>query len=427
MINCYKFIAFISIVLMIFVSNLFASEVKLEQNKISLREIEIMALNSDQQIKQLQQQQNVYRNKAISSDTLPDPKITLAAKNLPTDSFDVSQENMTQLAIGLKQVIPGGNKLDLKSHINSIISNQFEDRIALRKRQLLKTVRFLWFEIVALNQTQHLLKEKKTIFTNLKSVTESLFTVGKKDQQDVFKSQVELEKVNDKLMANQQKIAVALAKLKRWTPKIILDSALIKHYPKWGNEQHLVKWRTLLLEHPILSVSEKNIEAKREAVKLAQQSYKPDWSLGLSYGQRSGNNFNGFPRSDFLSIDFSMNLPLFTANRQDKQVLASQNALNGAHWSKLNNLENLRAELESSNENYIKFEKRIHFFESNLVPISIEHSKSAMNAYQRDAADFNDPMQAYNNEINLKIELIQLTKNKYLQLTMIRFLVGENL
>ncbi len=46
--------------------------------------------------------------------TLPDPILSLNAMNLPTDTFNVGQEAMTQMQVGISQAIPFPGKLVLR-------------------------------------------------------------------------------------------------------------------------------------------------------------------------------------------------------------------------------------------------------------------------------------------------------------------------
>ncbi|MCK5663387.1 MAG: transporter, partial [Thiotrichaceae bacterium] len=46
--------------------------------------------------------------------SLPDPVISLNALNLPVDTFDTAQENMTQIQGGISQVFPFPGKLALR-------------------------------------------------------------------------------------------------------------------------------------------------------------------------------------------------------------------------------------------------------------------------------------------------------------------------
>ncbi|MDQ6982930.1 MAG: TolC family protein, partial [Mariprofundus sp.] len=47
--------------------------------------------------------------------SLPDPKVSFKAINLPVDTFSTTQENMTQMQLGFSQAFPFPGKLGLRS------------------------------------------------------------------------------------------------------------------------------------------------------------------------------------------------------------------------------------------------------------------------------------------------------------------------
>ena len=47
-----------------------------------------------------------FEQESIAESSLPDPKLKLGVMNLPTDSFDLEQEAMTQLQVGVIQAFP---------------------------------------------------------------------------------------------------------------------------------------------------------------------------------------------------------------------------------------------------------------------------------------------------------------------------------
>jgi len=393
--------------------------------KLSLPGAIATALEQDEQLKSLELKMQAFQAKAVSASSLPDPKLAVGFKNLPTDSFDLSQEPMTQISIGIKQTIPGGDKLSLKGQLQSEQAEKVAIEIESRKRQVRFIVKKFWYQLATLNRIRQQLQEKKQIFANLRDVSESLFSVGKKDQQDVFKAEVALAKVEEALLANEQQRQTTIAELSRWLRETSVDWYHIDQLDTDARQLDIVKLRASLLANPILKISQQQVAVQKVALSLAEQSYKPDWTLGLSYGQRSGSNMDGSDRSNFVSFDFAVDLPLFTANRQDKAVLAEQNALGAAEWSTQNTLAELRKQLESAWQDYRELKQRFEWFETGLIPLATKHAEAAMDAYQRDVADFNDPMQAYNNLIQLQIEQNKLLQALVTTIARIEYLAGE--
>ena len=52
---------------------------------------------------------------------------------------------------------------------------------------------------------------------------------------------------------------------------------------------------------------------------MAKQKYKPEWGVNASYGYRDDDPM-GNSRADLFSVGVTFDLPLFTDNRQDKEV-----------------------------------------------------------------------------------------------------------
>ena len=70
---------------------------------------------------------------------LPDPHLSLNARNLPTDTFNTEQEAMTQFQIGIMQGFPFPGKLDLKKGASLYQAQAAEKSDRLRGSPPLKT------------------------------------------------------------------------------------------------------------------------------------------------------------------------------------------------------------------------------------------------------------------------------------------------
>ena len=66
--------------------------------KLSLSGAIATAIEQDEQLKSLELKMQAFQAKAVSMSSLPDPKLAVGFKNVPTDSFDLSQEPMTQIS-----------------------------------------------------------------------------------------------------------------------------------------------------------------------------------------------------------------------------------------------------------------------------------------------------------------------------------------
>lgn len=85
------------------------------QNNLTLESAVVLAITSDPWLNASRYREDALTSESISALSLPDPKVSLMAANLPTDGFDINQEPMTQLSIGVSQKFPRGQTLELGS------------------------------------------------------------------------------------------------------------------------------------------------------------------------------------------------------------------------------------------------------------------------------------------------------------------------
>ena len=182
-----------------------------------------------------------------------------------------------------------------------------------------------------------LIEENRSLFEQLTDIAMSSYSsaMGKTRQQDIIRAQLELIRLNDRVSKLAQVKDSTIEKLSEWLNQ---QNVTPNHYkiadhlpniaitlPQFVNEEMVVRNEDLynqLSNHPLMKALEQNIRATEAGVDLAKQKYKPAWGLNASYGRRNNDPFGGH-RSDALTVGLSFSVPLFTANRQDKEYSAA--------------------------------------------------------------------------------------------------------
>jgi outer membrane protein TolC len=110
-------------------------------------------------------------------------------------------------------------------------------------------------------------------------------------------------------------------------------------------------------------------------VDLARADKHPDWSVGVSYGQR--DRF-----SDLLSVEFSVDLPLFASHRQDRGIAARQAeyeaTLDEHEDAKRAQLQQLQSDLAQ----WAGLKRQVVRDEGSLLPLARDRSRVALAAYR---------------------------------------------
>jgi outer membrane protein TolC len=159
--------------------------------------------------------------------------------------------------------------------------------------------------------------------------------------------------------------------------------------------------------HPQLLISDRQIAIKQAEVDLLKQNYKPNWALNASYGYREDSPL-GIERSDFVSVGISFDLPLFTENRQDKNVSAA----NFRKQSTAIDYQLLERKLGSQALRTLsdiqRLKQRTNLYETKLLQQMNVQAEASLTAYTNDDGDFADVMRAFIAELNTKIEVLEI-------------------
>jgi outer membrane protein TolC len=139
--------------------------------------------------------------------------------------------------------------------------------------------------------------------------------------------QVELTRLNDQSVQIEQRMDILHAQLGRWIGENEANRSLPHSLPHWPNPPSVNVLRARLLQHPLLKVDAANIEAARDEVAYAKEQYKPGWMLDVQYGLRQGHMTDGAKRSDMVTAQVTIDLPIFPGNRQNKKLCASVSQL----------------------------------------------------------------------------------------------------
>jgi len=82
---------------------------------LTMAEAEQLALKEDYTLRAISARSESMTELSVATEKLPDPQLKLGFANLPTDTFNLGQEPMTQAVIGLRQMFPRGHTRSLKS------------------------------------------------------------------------------------------------------------------------------------------------------------------------------------------------------------------------------------------------------------------------------------------------------------------------
>ena len=169
---------------------------------------------------------------------------------------------------------------------------------------------------------------------------------------------------------------------------------------------------------------ERRIDAAQTAVSLAQQSKRPGWMLDVSYGFRSGE-MDGESRPDMLSAMVSMDLPLFSGNRQDREVAAARAEMRGLHDMHDDHQREMRAMLAEAWSVAARTAELEQYYESDLLPLAEQSVQAALLAYRSNRAMIDDVVAARRVALETSLKHLRLVADRAQAQYDVDYLVGD--
>lgn len=259
-------------------------------SQLTLEQAVQIAQNNDPWLESNKFRQQSISAQSTAAGSLPDPMVSISVANLPVDSFDFSQEAMTQLKFGVTQALPRGDSLALSQKRLQQISQEFPLQRQDRKAKVKAAISQLWLDIFLTAQTIELIEKDRPLFEQLAETASINYSsaMGQTSQQDVIRAQVELTRLDDRLSQLRQQLISNKAQLVEWLtslnhsqwamrefelpdnlPAITLGS---EHLLSENRNEYSEKLIQHLSNHPQLVAFEQKIKASDTSIELAKQS-----------------------------------------------------------------------------------------------------------------------------------------------------------
>ncbi|CAH6834859.1 Heavy metal RND efflux outer membrane protein, CzcC family [Vibrio chagasii] len=378
-----------------------------------------IALSQDSNRKQYFAQSQAMRETGIASATLMDPKLKVGFGGLPVDSFQFDEDPMTNISVGLMQQFERGNTLDLQQKKASQQADGLALQVEARELTVANSMTQLWLELGYQQVAEGVMRENRRLLVELENYVQTNYSIGKSEAQDLLNAQLQVSKLDEKLQANQQVQRRLISQLSEWLGSDWLGSQVLESQgtlnatnqidwslleSKLATNIDSTKHYQLLTDHPLVKISDVSISSNQTQVELAEQAYTPQFGVEVMYAHRQANNMAGEPASDLVSAYLTVDIPLFTGNRQDKNLSAAQHQVGAAKSQKDTLLAQMNAQVNALLVDKANLTQRLERYQSSLLPQTSARIRAVERGYQNNTAQFNDVISATTDELALKLE-----------------------
>ena len=374
---------------------------------LTIAEAEKLALASEPGQLALRARAAALEEQAVVAGALPDPMLRLGLNNYPIESGGFTTEGMTNVGAVYRQAFPRGDTRSLSERkFNRLADAQTREADA-RGDDVLAAARVAWLDLYYWSRAGDLVRESRPFFDDLATITRSLYAVGRRNQQDVLRAELELSRLDDRLIDIERQQLRARAQLREWIGAEAGRRVAAK-LPQWDDAPPLEDLLAALRAHPALQAADARIAAQDRGVELAEQRSKPGWSLDVGYSYRNGSLPSGDPRSDFVTVGVTVDLPFFSSKSVDSTLSAALQDRTAAQAEKERLLRSLESRLAAEYARWQELSRRLDLYEERILVQANDHAQATLLAYQNDRGDFADVMRGYIDDLNTRIDYVRL-------------------
>jgi len=344
------------------------------------------------------------REMAVVAGQLPDPVLKLGIDNLPasgSDRLSLTSDSMTMRRVGVMQEITRADKRQARaSHYDRAAEKSVAEK-AIAIAAIQRDTALAWLDRYYAEQMATAIVEQAAQARLEIAAAEGAYRAGRGSQADIFAARSAAGLIDDRYSEAQRRVRNAKTMLARWIGTAADD-------PLVGQPQvEAIRLDPATLDmelghHPQIGVLNKQIEIAEADAKLAQADKSADWSVELAYQQRGPDYGN------MISIGVSIPLQWDQKNRQDRELSAK---LAMVEQAKAERDEMLRAHVAETRTMIAEWEndrERSARYEGELIPLAKQRTEAMVGAYRGNKASLADLLAARRNEIDVRIQALQL-------------------
>ena len=253
--------------------------------------------------------------------TLPDPRLQLGYQRMP-----MVPPVVEGAMYGFGQDIPFPGKLTLKGEVAQREADRLEQEYLATRLRLIAALKQVYYDLHFVHKSIDVVERNKALLTQFEKTAKARYSVGQAAQQDVFRAQVEISRVLDRLaVLDQQKesLHAAINRLLNRPPDGPLDTpeetrSILLTLPLQELNRRANEFS------PALLATVKSIDRSEQSVLLAKRQYYPDFDVTALGIRNDKINDNGY------QIMVGIKIPLFYQSKQKQGVHEAVANLEGA-------------------------------------------------------------------------------------------------
>jgi outer membrane protein TolC len=344
------------------------------------------ALDRSPEVAAARKQYEAARTRPDQASALPDTALSLGywSNGRPWPGAGLGREPTSNLGFTVAQEFPAPGKRKLRGDVAAKEAQAEFETYQAAQLAVVSRVKQAYFKLAHSHLVADVLGRNRALLNQLLQIAQVRYTVGKAQQQDLFKAQAQLSIVEAKLIQQRRERAARESELLSLLSRRPTET--LEGRPKLPPMVHPTRTLDELFamaarNSPTLRRDERMIQRGQLALNLARKDYYPDYTV-------SGGYYNMGGLADMYQFQVTFKLPT-SFFRKQRPALAEQTA----------RIAQSRRMLEADSQSiafrikdeYLMWEtshRLMKLYEETLVPQSSLALESSLASYETGSVDF---------------------------------------
>lgn len=316
--------------------------------------------------------------------SLDNPTVGISFEKIPRGTLKLDQTMSEDRMLSISQMLPFFGKLSLKGKISLVESQMAASEYRSKELEVVNEVKNAYYDLFLNFKEIELNQESLKLLEAIANVAEAKYSVGEISQEEVFKLNLEIAGLYNRiqnLIEEQSAKKTKLNSLLNRQPESELGEPSLSEDTSFQIDVNSLYMLTLE-NQPELQVFSYAIERNKYAKSLAKRSFFPDLMAQLTQRGISSGSIGPWD----LMLAFTLPLWFWTKQRYEvKEAIANLEEAKAAYQAMKNKaiaeVKDLYAKIEIS-------KNKINLYQTNLIPILEGSINSSLTAFRSGESDF---------------------------------------
>jgi len=333
-----------------------------------------------------------------SAGALPDTELMVQHLSVgsPRPFAGYTNSDFAYIGLGASQEFPWPGKRKLRSKAAGLQADAMHAQADALSRTVIEQLKIAYFKLAYLQETLGIIERDDKLLGDLEQIAESRYRVGKGNQQEVLKAQLQHTRILQEINMHHRDQVEAQAEIKRLlgrgqdSPDIVTEPLRERALPPDPAElMHSVGEN-----NPDVAASKAGAARADKLVELSRKEFRPDFGVQYMY-QNTDRRFR-----DYYMATFTVTLP--NRGRRKAELAQALEEQKAAAATVQTETQRRLAEVQAQYQAARLSTEQLRIYREGLMPQARATLQSAMAAYQANRQDFETLLSSFRDVLDFE-------------------------